>query len=129
MCRGDGRVWRPSPVQLDHPEGKTPPWLQFRGRFGATGCISSEGFWKSQGSRCDVVARRWVEARLAASELSVYRNTVISKYRIIETSKYRLVKNLSNHRYIEIPSVRLAKLLKYRNAKILECRIAELSKH
>lgn len=60
MCRGDGKVWRPSPVQLDHPEGKTPLWLQFRCRFGATGCISSEGFWKSQGEplrRCSAEAK------------------------------------------------------------------------
>ncbi|CAN0081684.1 unnamed protein product, partial [Laminaria digitata] len=60
VCRGDGKVWRPSPVELDHPEGKTPPWLQFRCRFGATGCIPSEGFWKSQGEplrRCSAEAK------------------------------------------------------------------------
>lgn len=48
-CSGDGKVWRPFPVQLDHPIGKNPPWLQFRGRYGATGCITSEAFWKFPG--------------------------------------------------------------------------------
>ena len=88
MCRGDGVVWRPSPVQLDHPAGKTPPWLQFRGRFGAAGCIPLEGFWKSQGEplrRCSAEVGEVIE---------------ISICRYIEMSKYR---------YITIPVIELPK--------------------
>ncbi len=64
VCRGDGKAWRPAPVLLDHPEGKSPRWLQFRGRYGAPLSISSELFWKHQGEaarRCsaEVGRMRW----------------------------------------------------------------------
>ncbi|CAM9351660.1 unnamed protein product [Scytosiphon promiscuus] len=49
ICGGDGKTWQPPVVQLDHPGGNTPPWLQFRGWFGGTRCIPWEGFWKHRG--------------------------------------------------------------------------------
>ncbi|CAM9473941.1 unnamed protein product, partial [Hapterophycus canaliculatus] len=60
ICGGDGKLWQPSPVRLDHPRGSSPPWLQFRGRFGGTRCIPWEGFWKCQGEpprRCSAEAK------------------------------------------------------------------------
>ncbi|CAM9225870.1 unnamed protein product, partial [Ectocarpus fasciculatus] len=60
ICGGDGKVWRPHAVQLDHPRGSEPPWLQFRGRFGGTRCITSEAFWRYRGEpprRCSAEAK------------------------------------------------------------------------
>ncbi|CAM9380550.1 unnamed protein product [Sphacelaria rigidula] len=49
ICNGDGKVWQPLPVVLDHPKGSMPAWLRFRGKYGAPGCITSEAFWRFQG--------------------------------------------------------------------------------
>eukprot|EP00903_Cladosiphon_okamuranus_P005750 g5704.t2 len=60
VCGGDGVVWRPSPVQLEHPKGRSPAWLKFRGRYGSTRDIASEGFWKVRGEalrRCSAEAK------------------------------------------------------------------------
>lgn len=69
--------WRPSPVQLGHPEGNTPAWLQFRGQYGAPGCITSEAFWKYQGEplrRCspEVMANDGCLVARAVQQLGVW---------------------------------------------------------
>lgn len=77
VCGGDGIVWRPSPVQLDHPEGRMLAWLQFRGRYGGTRSIVSEGFWKDRGEaprRCsaEVWAGRVLVELMAGLACGVY---------------------------------------------------------